>query len=516
MLYRSDGPTADLLAQPQAVSYTVRQEYLFFPAHIDGRDYQLEAMIYRPDDANRHSLVVISHGRNGMYPARDPNYVNLCSALCNALAAEGHVVVFMVRRGYGNSEGPDTELQDTAVLSGLEAAKDYAGAVAYWRTKDFVLPDRVVLMGHSQGGWSVLACTNVPMDGVLGVVNLCGGTNYRLMGTGAVTPAVQDAWVAGCTELGAHALVPSFWIYSENDQSISGPTARRMFDAFTGAGGSATMLMLPAYGSNGHLIVNHPELFMAELDDYLAAIGFNDEPGSPPVIGAISGADTVSLGGTAALTASVTGNPRPALQWRKDGLNLRNGGDISGVTTATLRVAHLQTADAGSYTLVATNALGTAVSSPVVVEFPVTAPSVLTQPQNQAVTSGAGATFTVGVVGNPAPTYQWQCIPAGTNTWTNLTESSGYLGVTSPTLTVNATTARMSGDNFRCVCTSSAGSVASIAVTLTVTAPAVAPPVASSGGGGGATSPWFIAALALLTSARWTTQKLQRSANWSR
>jgi dienelactone hydrolase len=486
--------------QPAAV-YPVRTEILFFPARIDGRDYQLEAKLYRPDDAGRHALVVFSHGRNGMYPARDPNTVNWYGELCNALAAEGHVVAYIVRRGYGNSDGPDSELQDTALLSGLEGAKDYVAAVAYWRTMDFVLPDRVVVMGQSQGGWVTLACTNVAMEGVIGAVNISGGTNYRLMGTGAVTSSVQDHWVAACSQLGAHAVVSSYWIYSENDLSISGPTARRMYEAFTAAGGAATLLMLPPFGTNGHGIVGQPDLFLAPLNDYLATIGFGDQAYSAPTVGPVTGAESVTLGGTATLTAEVSGFPFPALQWRKDGVNLGNGGDIAGATTATLQLANLELADAGSYTLAATNLLGTAVSAAAVVQFPISAPRIQTQPQSQTVTSGASARYSVAVVGNPPPTLQWQRLPAGSTTWSDLAEGGGYAGVTGATLTVSAPTAAMSGDQFRCTGTNSAGSTTSNAGTLTVHAAAAETPAPVSGGGGGE-SPWLVGALALLAGAR--------------
>ncbi len=491
-----------MVMQPAAV-YPVRTQTLFFPARIDGRDYQLEAKLYRPDDASPHALVVFSHGRNGMYPARDPNTVNWYGELCNALAAEGHVVAYIVRRGYGNSDGPDSELQDTAVLSGLEGAKDYAAAVAYWRTMDFVLPDRVVVMGQSQGGWVTLACTNVAMEGVLGAVNISGGTNYRLMGTGAVTSSVQDHWVAACGQLGAHDLVSSFWIYAENDLSISGPTARRMYDAFTAAGGAATLLMLPPFGTNGHGIVGQPDLFLGPLNDYFAAVGFGDDPYTAPTVGPATGAEAAALAGTVTLTAGAAGFPFPALQWRKDGVNLVNGGDVSGATTATLQLANLELVDAGSYTLVATNLLGTAVSPAAVVQFPISAPRIQTQPQSQSVLSGAGARFTVTVVGNPAPALQWQRRPAGSTAWADLAEGGGYTGVTGATLTLGATTALMSGDQFRCVSTNAAGAATSEAGLLTVTAPAAETPApAPGGGGGGVVSPWFVAVLLVLAGAR--------------
>jgi MYXO-CTERM domain-containing protein len=287
----------------------IRQEQLFFPALIEGRVYRLEAMLYRPDDSGRHPLVVFSHGRNGMASPRDPSLVLAYAALCRQLAADGHVVAYIIRRGYGNSDGPDAELQDTAVLSGLEASKDYQAAVEYWRTMDFVLPDNIVLVGQSQGGWAVLACTNVAMPGVLGVVNISGGTNYRLMGTGAVTAAVQDAWVAGAGELGAGARVPSFWVYAENDQSISGPTALRMFSAYTNARGWGSMLMLPAYGNNGHGIVSSPDLFHSQLQDYFTLLGFEDATGVRRELPPGSGATIVNLAATTPTTPTPPAPP---------------------------------------------------------------------------------------------------------------------------------------------------------------------------------------------------------------
>ncbi len=318
-------------------------------------------MLYRPADPGRYPLVVFSHGRAGKYPPANPSLVYSYSQICEELAEQGCVVAYFVRRGYGNSEGPDSELQDTALLSGYEAAKDYAAAVEYWRTRDFVRPDHVVVMGQSQGGWAALASATLALPGVRGAVNISGGTNYAGMGTGMVTPAVQDAWVAGCVELGAGARMPTLWIYAENDLSVSGPTARRMFAAYTTAGGPATMLMLPPFGTNGHNIVGYPHLFIFELNEFFAQIGFGVN--SAPVVGRPAGVTTMIRGGTATFTASVAGDPLPSLQWCKDGIDLTEGGSIHGSSSATLRVENVQMSDAGSYALRATNVAGATMSA---------------------------------------------------------------------------------------------------------------------------------------------------------
>lgn len=62
---------------------------------------------------------------------------------------------------------------------------------------------------------------------------------------------------------------------------------------------------------------------------------------------------------------SVTANGEGAVsyQWRKDGVDLADGGRISGATTATLTVSDAQIADAGSYQCVVTAGCGSATSS---------------------------------------------------------------------------------------------------------------------------------------------------------
>ena len=84
------------------------------------------------------------------------------------------------------------------------------------------------------------------------------------------------------------------------------------------------------------------------------------------------------------------------------------------------------------------------------------APAITTQPSTITVTAGQTATFTVAATGSPAPTYQWQ---KGT---TNIS------GATSASYTTPATVMGDNGSNYQCVVTNSAGTVTSIAATLTV------------------------------------------------
>jgi hypothetical protein len=66
---------------------------------------------------------------------------------------------------------------------------------------------------------------------------------------------------------------------------------------------------------------------------------------------------SVVPGATVALNVTVTGTPVPTLQWRKDGVA------INGATKASLILTGVTAANAGSYTVVATNGVGNPVTS---------------------------------------------------------------------------------------------------------------------------------------------------------
>ena len=93
------------------------------------------------------------------------------------------------------------------------------------------------------------------------------------------------------------------------------------------------------------------------------------------------------------------------------------------------------------------------------------APTITTQPQDVEVKENETATFTVKVTGSDL-SYQWQQNMNGSG-WTDIT------GETNTTYTTGKTTMDMSGTQYRCVVSNSAGSVTSNAVTLTVNAATV-------------------------------------------
>ncbi|MBX2968405.1 MAG: gliding motility-associated C-terminal domain-containing protein [Cyclobacteriaceae bacterium] len=71
-----------------------------------------------------------------------------------------------------------------------------------------------------------------------------------------------------------------------------------------------------------------------------------------------------------------------------------------------------------------------------------------TQPTNSTVCSGAITTLTTAASGNPTITYQWE-IESSPSVWANVTNTGGYSGATTATLTIN-TTGNFGAGNYRC------------------------------------------------------------------
>jgi hypothetical protein len=78
----------------------------------------------------------------------------------------------------------------------------------------------------------------------------------------------------------------------------------------------------------------------------------------PPVITQQPPCATAIVGGTATFSAAAGGSVPLGYQWQRNGVN------IAGATTSTLTIPNAYYTDAGSYTLVVANAVGSATSSP--------------------------------------------------------------------------------------------------------------------------------------------------------
>ncbi|MGZ5544801.1 MAG: TIGR02597 family protein, partial [Limisphaerales bacterium] len=118
----------------------------------------------------------------------------------------------------------------------------------------------------------------------------------------------------------------------------------------------------------------------------------------PPSVTGQPASTTVNQGQNAIFTSTASGTVPLSYQWRF------NNGNISGANSSSYTKTSAQPVDAGSYSVVVTNAAGTATSSGAVLTV-IVPPSITSQPASVAVLEGSTATFNVTETGT-RPSYQ--------------------------------------------------------------------------------------------------------------
>ncbi len=173
----------------------------------------------------------------------------------------------------------------------------------------------------------------------------------------------------------------------------------------------------------------------------------------------------VTAGSSVTFSAAASGTPSPTYQWSKNNVN------ISGATSASYSISLTTTADAGSYTVAATNPAGSVTSSAasLTVNLVNIAPAIAIQPTSQTATVGTRVSFTASASGTPTPTYQWKF------------NGAAISGATSTTLSLSNVQVSYAG-NFTVVATNSAGAITSNVATLTVNPLTVAPVITAQPG----------------------------------
>jgi alpha-tubulin suppressor-like RCC1 family protein len=106
-----------------------------------------------------------------------------------------------------------------------------------------------------------------------------------------------------------------------------------------------------------------PDVVFCNAYDNTITLYHNETPfGGPPSIITQPANVAAGIGGTAVFRTTVMGQAPLVYTWKRNGTNLFDSSRITGTTNANLIITHLQPADAGNYTLVATNSLGAATS----------------------------------------------------------------------------------------------------------------------------------------------------------
>ena len=165
---------------------------------------------------------------------------------------------------------------------------------------------------------------------------------------------------------------------------------------------------------------------------------------------------TVAQGSNATFNVSLNGTPPFSYQWRF------GGADLDGATQSSYTRNNAQPPDAGDYSVVVTNSLGSVTSSVATLTV-IVPPAIHPQPPSQSVTQGVNVTFTVAATGTAPLSYRWR--------W----NGSPITGATQASYTRNNVQPGDAG-NYSVVVSNFAAAVTSSNAVLTVW-PAPVPPL---------------------------------------
>ena len=159
---------------------------------------------------------------------------------------------------------------------------------------------------------------------------------------------------------------------------------------------------------------------------------------------------TVIAGSPLTLSAVADGTPVVRYQWQRFGTNL------PGATATNLVFNNAQPAQAGDYTLIASNFVGTSTSA-VAQATVLVPPRITVQPTNQSANAGAAVTLTVTATGTAPLSYQWR-------------HFGPLLDQTNASLTIDPFSVADIG-NYRVIITNVAGVVTSSIAVLSLNLP---------------------------------------------
>ncbi len=240
-----------------------------------------------------------------------------------------------------------------------------------------------------------------------------------------------------------------------------------------GATVNVTFSNLPPTVTSGEVLYESPRTVtvtdgqftdsFAQWDVHVYRFPYSNQP---PIILSSPTSRTNNPGSSATFIVTAYGSGPLAYQWRRNGTNLSNGGNISGATTALLSLSNASQSDAAEYTVVVSG-VGSVTSTPpaaLVVDTNVAMLAITAQPQSRTVAAGAMATFSVTAAGTQPIVYRWQKNGA------NLTDGGSLSGANTATLTLSNVTLADAG-SYRVALTNAAGSTNSSSAALNVVYP---------------------------------------------
>jgi len=227
------------------------------------------AYVVRPVGNGPFPLVVMNHGvslnprERGFFPLVE------FKAAAFWFARQGNMVVAPTGSGYGAAALDDPERGLYGVFyskigscenpnfhdAGLAVALLDEWIIDYMADQKLIIPNDVVVVGQSAGGWAAIALSSRNLPSVRAIITFEAGRGGRVGGK-PNNNCAPDQLVEATADFGRTARIPMLWIYTENDTFFGPELSKRMHEAYTRAGGNAEYHLLPPFGDDGHYMID--------------------------------------------------------------------------------------------------------------------------------------------------------------------------------------------------------------------------------------------------------------------
>lgn len=260
-----------LLVLPQAARATdLVEESTFFRVTIDGRPVRLQGMIVRrAGDVAKLPMALITHGKSANLGSMLDLQPGALLGPARDLARRGWLAVIVIRRGFGQSDGPMPKEMSCATTSFADRfaadADDLQAAVDVVARRPDADASRMIAIGVSAGGAAVAALGARNPPNLLAVINISGGLRFE-------SCPKEDALVAAFRDFGARSRVPNLWLYANNDTLFPARLVDRMHEAFLDGGGNVKRVSYDDISGDGHsLFSTGRRQWLMEMDAFLRA-----------------------------------------------------------------------------------------------------------------------------------------------------------------------------------------------------------------------------------------------------
>jgi hypothetical protein len=228
---------------------------------------------------------------------------------------------------------------------------------------------------------------------------------------------------------------------------------------------NVTFAGLPLWATNGTVLFESNRTVAASagaFTDSFSQWGVHayrfSYPGTNPVITSQPQSSTNVIGTTANLIAGAMSPTPLTFQWRRNGANLSDGGNISGATSSKLAIANLTTIDATSYDVRIVGSIAITSAPAILTVVTANPPVIVSQPRNRADYLGTPVTFSVIATSSYPMSFQWR------KNGTNLFDGATVTGSFSSNLAITALSSSDAGSYSVTVSNVGGGTVSSDAM----------------------------------------------------